>query len=503
MYDWTNIKNFFEKRYVLLWVNILFLISFSLFFRFLTSNVVESGGDAIYKWSIVKQYVLFGEVPFQLNHHACRWAINIPLFLLQKVFGTAPKFYYIWPFVTSTLSALFAFLLLEKVRTWRLGLVAAILLIFSDPMLRQGTQLLPMGTVVPFVLLALYFLIRWRDKKDKFNIVISAFFLFIAYGAKITTVYYIPAFLSLLYLFSDDKKNFVRNGVCFLSVFVVFFAVETFFFNTLTCSSFGRMELIQDSHRPIRAINLATNTWQSCSSSLLQYLANFLVYFKYPGRAPAVLYYSTIIVAVIALNKKWNDISITAVPFLFGFLGHAYAVTSIFPFTRPERVLFRYQSVVFELALLTILLFLSAPRFNKSALKCLSSSNRKDQVIRSIFFFALFIPITVNAVKRIHLDTGYMQTNRTMSLVRGAKEEGNPVYILQGETERESIKRIIKFRALYTNERYFGRTPYNRVHNIHLTDFPSIIRDGDSYMLVDSNGYVGDLETKAILLDRY
>lgn len=493
-----------NKRKILLFGCLLFIAVFSLVFRYLTSETVERAGDAVYKWSVIKQFVLFGDFPARLNHHTCRWSLNIPVFFLQKYLGTGPTTYYVWPFITSTLSGVFGFLLTERLRSWRIGLAAGVLIIMSEPLMRQGTQLLPMGTAVPFLLGAVYFFVRWRDDRCSLNIAVSSLLLFFAYGAKITIIYYVPAFLVLIWLFADNPRARIRNSLCFLGIFVALFAVETGVFNMITGASLGRLELIQSSHRPIRTVVAATSNWQSSSDSLLQYLANFFIYFKYPGRATSALYYIAFVVSVFALAKKWRNTSVMAIPFLFGFFGHAYAITSIFPFSRPERMLFRYQSAIFELALLTLILFLSAPRFKEIATKYKLPFKAGDREIRIVLFLALASPIAISAVKRIHADTGYMRTARTAAIVRQARGEGGPVLILKKDKERLSIKQIIKYYALYTDTRYFGKVPWNREHDsIRLSDFPAIERDGKEFLMVERNGHTGELDGKAIYLERY
>ncbi|WP_272700600.1 ArnT family glycosyltransferase [Desulfovibrio sp. Fe33] len=494
------------KRKMMLFACLLFLAVFSLAFRYLTSGTVESGGDAVYKWSVIKQFVLFGDVPARLNHHTCRWSVNIPVFFLQKYLGTGPTTYYVWPFLTSTLSAIFGFLLMERLRSWRIGLAAGVLIIMSDPMMRQGTQLLPMGTAVSFLLGAVYFFVRWRDDGCSRNIAASSLLLFFAYGAKITIIYYVPAFLVLIYLFAGNLRTRFYTSLCFLGIFIALFVVETYSFNMLTGSSFGRMELIQSSHRPIRTIasSAITNDWQYSFNSVFQYLCNFFVYFKYPGRAPAVLYYIAFVISVFALAKKWPNTSAAAIPFLFGFFGHAYAVTSVFPFVRPERILFRYQSAIFELALLTLVLFLSAPRFKGTATKYKLPFKAGDRAIRIILFLVLASPIAISAIKHIHwVDNGYKRTARTAAIVRQAREDKVPVFILREDEEKESIKQIIKYYALYTDTHYFGQVPWNREHDIRLSDFPAIERDGKEFLMVERNGHTDELDGKAIYLERF
>ncbi|WP_272698843.1 ArnT family glycosyltransferase [Desulfovibrio sp. Fe33] len=501
----TEINN--KNRPFLLYGCLLFLAVFSFLFRYFASDTVETGGDAIYKWSLIKQFILFGDIPLGLNHHTCRWAINIPLSLVAKCCGTEPTGYYIWPFIASTLSAIFSFLLVERLRTWRVGLATGILVILSGPMLRQGTQLLPMGTALLFLLGALYFLVRWRDNRHGLNLLASALFLFLAYGAKITIVYYLPSFLVLIYMFSKDKQSRLVNILFFLGIFLACFAMETMLFNALAGSSFGRLELVQLSHHPIRAAQIAPRSWQSQSNTLLQYLANFFVYFKYSSNCSAALYYTAFSVAVLALVRKWRSVYITAIPFLFGFIGHAYAITSVFPFHRPEQILPRYLSAIFELALITIILFLSAPRFRQLTATLKLPFSLDDRKIRMLLFLLLAIPIVAYAGKHLHMDSGYAKTARAMKEVREARQNGVPVLILlPRDSDKRAYRRnklIVKFRAFYTDARHFGNTHWPTDPNIDLDDFPMVARKGKTFLLVERNGFKGDLADKGLYLVDY
>ncbi|WP_148266961.1 ArnT family glycosyltransferase [Pseudodesulfovibrio mercurii] len=491
------------RRYAL-YGCLLFLVALSLLFRFLTSELVEDGGDAVYKWMLVKQYVLFGDLPASWNHHACRWAVNIPVFFIQKWFGTAPTVYYVWPFFLSTLTVVFGFLLLARLRSWRVGLVGGILIVLSLPMIRLGSQILPMGAVITYLLGALYCLTRWRDDGGMANMIASALFFSLAYGAKVTSIYYLPAFLLLIWMLADGMGARVRYVLCFLGVFLVVYAAETAVFDLLTGASLGRLELIQHSHRPIRTIDAAVRNWQSYSVSLTEYLANFLVYFRHPGGFVSILLYGTFLVSVSALLRKWRNIYIPAVPFLFGFLGHAYAITSVFPFNRPERMLFRYQFVEFELAILIMMLFLSTVRFEGLARKCRLPVRLGERGIRAVLFAALVLLIARYAVPAVHADTGCMRTARVMETVRQARAEGLPVFIPEGEDEKHTVKGIHKYRALYTEIRYHGNVPYyDRSHGLSLEDFPALTRDGKTYLLMERNGFAGEWDDRAVILTEY
>ncbi|WP_207265070.1 hypothetical protein [Desulfovibrio sp. Huiquan2017] len=478
---------------------LLFIVTFSLCFRFFTSATVEQGGDAFYKWGFIRQYVLFGDFPATLNHHVCRWAINIPVYFIQKYIGTGPGVYYVWPFLTATLSAVFSFLLLEKIRGWRTGLAGAVLVILSEPMLRLGTQFLPMGAVVAYLLGALYFLVRWQHNRNNAVLVISSLFLFFCYGAKITSIYYLPAFLVLIYLAAENKRASIRSILCFLGVFIMLLALETYVFDSMTGATLGRVELIQRSHHAIHTGN-PNATWQSSSDSLLKYVANFFVYFTYPGKAPSFLYYLAFGLSLLAFVKRLRPVYPLAVPFLCGFLGTAYAITSVFPFARPERMLFRYQAAIFELALLVVVLFLSSNPVERLVGNRKLPFNAGGREIRVLLFLLLAVPVATYSFKHVKmLNNGYMKTLKTMQLVSQASETHQPVFIPYKAGIRRSIKRIFLYRLLFSDERYHADSLYS-FNAALLEGRPLITRDGKTYMLVDSNGCSENFAEHAVIL---
>jgi len=79
-------------------------------------------------------------------------------------------------------------------------------------------------------------------------------------------------------------------------------ALETYLFNILGGATFGRWELIQQSHHPIRTPGPVAS-WRSVSKSLPRYLANFLVYLKYPGGLNSILYYAAFSISALAWVK--------------------------------------------------------------------------------------------------------------------------------------------------------------------------------------------------------
>jgi intracellular septation protein A len=177
------------------------LIAFSsIAIRFFTIQGIEGGGDAVYKWGMIRQIVNNHYFPMEGLHHAIRWGINLPVYLVQLFFGDSPANYYIWPIFSSSITAVLCFLLVERMINWRWGILSAVSFITSWHAFRSGSQFLPMGPAVMFMLAALFFLLIYMQKGASKNLMASALMYFCSYGAKITAIYYLPAFLLLIIL---------------------------------------------------------------------------------------------------------------------------------------------------------------------------------------------------------------------------------------------------------------------------------------------------------------
>ena len=189
------------------------------------------------------------------------------------------------------------------------------------------------------------------------------------------------------------------------------------------------------------------------------------------------------------------------IPFIFGFFAHAYATTTILPFTRPERLLSRYQSFLFVLSILVILLFLTKPHNDEQHLKINILSRIGAQKIRTLLLLASSTPIIIYASRHFNATPGYITTLKNVKTTQYAFENHLPIFIAKNKNNRLTIKKILKFQALFSNKNFYGKVNNIHDHTFNLKEFKSVYYKGSEYILIEKNGFKEDLKENYIFLD--
>lgn len=375
------------RRYVLsicLLASAMFAISVAV--RCYGAAPVDLGGDAVSKWQIIRVAIENGFLSESASHHVMRWAINIPVLIVQMTFGDAPSNYYIWPIFSASVTAVFLFLLGERVANWRWGILLATFFMTSSHVIRSGSQFLPMGPATMYMIGALYFLTLYLQNSRIRFLLLSAGFYFCSYGAKVTAIYYLPAFILLVlmgstYSLKAWKKN-LKPLVFFISFLLLLFVVESLALyevtNYPTRLSALKAGVHGDNWEKSRLLTRGLNeaklffnespyatppypdeiNWRSFSVSLWQYSLSIFNYLQVDrGGVPRFLLYISAIFAIIIIANGKKKLYIVALPYLLGFFAHSYAITSLEPFMRPERMLLRYFALVYLLSSIVAVLF--------------------------------------------------------------------------------------------------------------------------------------------------
>jgi hypothetical protein len=87
--------------------------------------------------------------------------------------------------------------------------------------------------------------------------------------------------------------------------------------------------------------------------------------------------------------------------------------------------------------------------------------------------------------------------------IRAAREANLPIFIPMNKNDRKMLKKIVKFDALYSETRHYGNVPGKGNYTNDLAKRPVIIRNGEKYLLVEGNGFVGDYARHAIVLESF
>jgi hypothetical protein len=485
--------------------------------RFYSCDIVERGGDAFSKWAIIRNYVENNTIPtveqFR-THHMMRWAINVPVVIIQKIFGTHPNVYYIWPIAISTLGAVFCFFIGRNMYGPFWGLIPAVIFIFAEPFHRQGSQFLPMGPATVYLLGAVLFFQMWVNKNRLMFLFLCGTFLFLSYGAKVTGIYYVPAFLMLFYYFSKTSGTVttLKPVVIFAGLLCCYFLCEAIVSQKFTEIIGGRLVALAGGVHVKGGIEKIGDRfggdWKRQSDTLLQYLSNIFYYARnLTSHKIIVLYYLALLLSIKVLVLKQQKFYTFSLLYLSAFFIPAYAIVRVFPFVRPETMLERYQTFLHILALLFVSLdcieylknkhllrqriksYVNALNINKTIVWAF---NYKLILLAYTIFVFLWLTRPVMDVKN-----GWAITKKTSQLVREAKENHKQIFVISDPDDYEKKRNVWKYHALFGDPQKGMDQILSLQKEIPLL-FEEQAISGKNYILVE------DGQNKAyLLLDRY
>ncbi len=226
-------------------VFILFLIFFC-FLRYSTLPMIDVGGDAPAKWFEVKKAIL-GYGDWHWDHQSARFTQNLFIYLFQSLLGVSTSIYYL---PTLTVAALQLFLLYSLgllLQGRFVAVLSCLFLMLFTPMSEASTQILPAVYSSTCVLAALLFLLLSlrRPERELLFLPLSALALFFAYGAKVQSLFVLPAFVTVLWHYSGRRKQ----ALCALLIpLAAFFLLETAFYMLFTDFSLGRLDVLRSSY---------------------------------------------------------------------------------------------------------------------------------------------------------------------------------------------------------------------------------------------------------------
>ncbi len=325
------------------------LILFFIFWRFLSLDLIEKSGDAVWKWSFLRYYaetgIWYPEFP---DHHQGRWALNLPVYALMKLFGTSWWVYYIYPLLTALGTAVLAYWIAAKLRSKAAGAAAFFLICFLPQTVRESTQFLPLMPAAFYMLGAILLLLRHLKTGTLQPLFWSGLLVGISYGCKFTSLYWAVAFGLYLLLYPAEKREFFRVWkfhvgpavFCFSAGVMLVLVLETVLLNAFFGVSGGRVEIILGSHIPQRV--------SSDAVGLLGYLLSFFRPLEFSGKyfqsGPAILLFCAVIPIVIFQLWKGcgSERRLLAFSFMIVYLLHCYVVYKVFPFLHPEKAYLRY-----------------------------------------------------------------------------------------------------------------------------------------------------------------
>jgi 4-amino-4-deoxy-L-arabinose transferase-like glycosyltransferase len=309
------------------------LLVFTLAFRYLTLMIFHTGIDEGDYWYAAK--ALANGLPYpELTHRTVRWAVILPVAAAQKIFGSAPAVYYLLPVLNTLVQVALAWKLGRSLRGTATGFLAAFALVLFPYMVRAGSQVRPEIFSMTYLLFAIDALAGYMEEiptaTRRRRLIAMVVWLFIAYEAKITNLFYLPGFIIALWAFKRRPKDAVTLSAALFCLFLFETGLYAFFTEYKT----GQLGVIAANH-------LADTEVQIENMRLLdlfrRYSPEYLqTYWQLPFALFALL---GILYLVRSEDKRLKALIVSAASFFF-FL--TFAVGGLSPLKPAEAFINRY-----------------------------------------------------------------------------------------------------------------------------------------------------------------
>jgi dolichyl-phosphate-mannose-protein mannosyltransferase len=234
------------------------VVLLTLFVRWASLERIESGGDPLDNWFFVKQWAHnTGLFSGYLNHHNSRFGIHWLTWIVQRVFGTHPVYYFIPPVFASTVCSLLIYLLGRQVASRAVGLIAVLMLLEFDGFVPASSQLRPGVFEAMYMLGAVYLLVlaleRAGPPRDR-AVIGAAILSFMAWLAKEPTLFFVPGMCLVLLL---GGRRWRDLGL-YIAMYAALIGLETLAYNVFTIYP-HRMAVIMGAHG--RNVPAPTDFW--------------------------------------------------------------------------------------------------------------------------------------------------------------------------------------------------------------------------------------------------
>lgn len=342
------------------WLIVLAIFAAALTWRTLTVTPVHRGGDATYKWAAIKRFVTSGTLP-DWDHQTMRWGSNLPVLAVQGLFGVHPSLYYAFPVLCGALLPVLAYLLGRELHSRLAGVVAALAVLFYSAFHWLAPQFLPDVPRALWLMLCVYLVLRWRKGRQLGLTFLAGTALLVAYGAKVTALYYAPPIAFFIMMESNRwRLRGVQGNPLALKSLLVFclplfvgIALETVTLYLLTGYPYGRALYGNRFH----SANLATYVERV---GLLEsgvgretfwgWVTSFTDYMSF-GLRERVLLIGGVFCSAFVLIRRLKRARLLALCFLAGLSLQTWMVTSVSPYVFAQQRYGRFYSFLFVQAI--------------------------------------------------------------------------------------------------------------------------------------------------------
>ncbi len=404
------------------------VVAFSVVVRFLLLEPVEIGGDALNKWQFVREwFYAFDFRQVEWNHHLTRMGVNLPLAVIQAVFGRHAPVYHVAAIVAATAAALFVYVAGRLADGRAVGLFAAIWSVLFPAWVRAGSQVSPDSFGAAWGLLGLVGLLQYERaaRRPRAWLVASAVCMFGAYLAKEPLVFFVPGALVAVWLL----KRRPLDVAIYAAVPLALLALETLFYRTVSDHS-SRFAIVSTTHgkKPFVV------------DSVLDAFGRFsaLPGYWYP---PLVLLLAGA-VGLPPLARNRRSWAVVCVPLGF-FLCYTFAFRRLSPLTLWTRFIPRYFDAAAPFAVLAAVLFvvIALRRLSERYTPALGPVVARHERFGPHAAVALLavIALLVYVANPPAFDHPWRETSRFESTLTGAYERGVPM-VTKGANGYKALK---------------------------------------------------------------
>jgi hypothetical protein len=209
---------------------------------------IDMGGDAAWKWAFVRSW---GKgLPWVYDHHTARFAINVPAYLCQRIFGTGPNVMYVAPIAFALTQIALCYAVGRRLGGVAVGVVSALCLIGFGPWRGAASQLLPGVFQSTYLLFAVYAFVRFSARPRRFWLAAVGGGLFAGYLAMLSTLYFVPGFVVATFL----VRRRALDVATWLGLLLLGIALETGLYALLSDFPGGQLQIVQRSHNNVEPI---------------------------------------------------------------------------------------------------------------------------------------------------------------------------------------------------------------------------------------------------------
>jgi hypothetical protein len=456
--------------------------------RILKLQPIEYYDDEVTRWHFVREWFYSHDFRHgQWTHHMARFGLNVPVFVMQALFGRKAHVYYYWPVASFTLQVALVYLTAKKLGGRGAAVLAALFLSVFGGLDRGASQLLPDTFSCTAMVLVCYLLARYQeaDLERRMSWLIGTGLAFVwAYEIKESNLLFLPGTAAAVWL----CRGRFRDGVWFCCVLFAAIALETLAFRLFTQYS-SRFAIVGEAHGDIAAAGFWT------------------LFDRFTRLEPAwqMLFWMWLPSALwLAGSRDRRLQSLVLIPASFIFL-LTFLVRSIHPMVIWTRFYSRYFDPVAPLLVIAVALFVAEgakrlwPSVTPARLHSWPARMTRHAAACALVVCALVGLVEYAQAKASLPEHPLLETRRISAITNDAYRRNLPIVELRakrGELEERRVRPLKLVYGVYLNDAQVATSDLAR--GGRLPEILDAVRDGKrySYVLHDARAYRGhDLET--------